>query len=574
MKPSLVVVACFALLAVIAPTPAIAAHVASPATSADPSVVPQTTARPGQPGYNIVASSQVHLATSSSTAGLPVFRGGRHSTAPGAVRSSTLAPSSPKISIFGGLNKPGLAGAGFGSTPPDSTGAIGPLDYVEMVNSRVAVYDRSLNLVSSNTLQAFTSQAAGVPLCDPQVQWDASATRWLYSILYCNTASSTQFVLVGWSKTSDPSNLSSAGWCQFGFNNTPYILDYDKLGHNSQFLIVGGNLYDETTPTITPPFLSAGIEWAQLPASNLDTSCTPPASAGSTMLGLKNGDGVTNTFTPVPVNTNTSAADGYIVSAYDPSGANNQTAGPRTKVAVWHLDSAGVLHADNDVVVNTYDVPSSAPQPGTSDALDTLDGRFTQAVGDPLAGIYTQHTVAGPGGRSRVDWYEFVLSGTTVVLAQQGSISDSTDWVFNAAISPRLDGRGAAVVYNRSSATTLPFIAARLRHVATPPGAMAAGELVIMSSAAADTDFSCTAPKGPPCRWGDYAGLTPDPVQTNLLWGTSEFNTAMGSAPAWADENFVIAPDIREPITQSSGGAPLGRTGVVQSTGAPTPPVR
>jgi hypothetical protein len=460
-----------------------------------------------------------------------------------------VAPSSPRISVSGALNKPGMTAAGTGlRTPPDSTGAIGPNHYVEMVNSSVAVYDRSLTLLATTTLQTFINQAPGVSLCDPQVQWDESAQRWLFAFPYCNTASTVQRLFVGWSLGTSPLPLSNLGWCQFAITNDPLLFDYPKLGHNSKYLIVGGNQYNESTPTPNPPFAGAGILWVQKPANGV-TACPAPGSIGlgRSTFPLKNGDGVTYTFTPVPVNTASNASDGYIVSAYDVAGNSGQAPGPRAKVAVWHLDSAGVLRADNDVAVNTYNMPQLAPQLGSAFVLDTLDGRLTQAVGDPVTGFYTQHTVAGPGGRSEVHWYQFTVSGPSVVLTQQGSVSSPTDWIFNAAISPRWDAQGAAIVYNRSSPGIYPVIAARIRYQATSPGTWAAGELVLASSTASDTERSCNSPPGSPCRWGDYAAATPDPVQTNLVWGTSEFNTAAGVNPAWSNQNFAIAPTPEAP---------------------------
>ncbi len=421
---------------------------------------------------------------------------------------------------------------------------------MEFVNSRIAVYDRSLNLVSSTTLDAFIGQGAGVPLCDPQIQWDPAANRWLYAFLYCNTASSQQRLPFGWSKTSDPSNLTSAGWCQFAVVNDPFLMDYPKLGHNSHFLIVGGNLYDETTPSTNPPFVSAGFLWAPLPASNSDTTCNPP-TLGATPLPLKNGDGTTPTFTPVPVNTDSNASDGYVLSAYDPSG------GPQSKLAVWHLDSVGVLHQDADISVNQYTLPFNAPQSGTSNQLDTLDGRLTQAVGDPTTGIWTQHTVNGTGNRSVVDWYELTFPGSLPI--QQGVVSSPTDFVFNAAISPTYDAQGAAIEYNRSSSSIFPVIAAQVRRAGTAASQMEPGELVLATSTALDSEtLSCNVPSTAfPCRWGDYSAATPDPVQTNVVWGTNEFNTAAGSTPAWSDENFALLVET----------APHAPTGVVARAG-------
>jgi hypothetical protein len=93
-------------------------------------------------------------------------------------------------------------------------------------------------------------------------------------------------------------------------------------------------------------------------------------------------------------------------------------------------------------------------------------------------------------------------------IAQHGEVGSATDFVFNGAISPRLDAGGAAIFYNRSSATIDPVIATQIRVTSTPVNTMEPGEKVLGVSLAADTDFSCIAPYGPPCRWGDYAGWT------------------------------------------------------------------
>ena len=381
----------------------------------------------------------------------------------------------PQIAVFNGLNRPGIsatvnAGA---ETPPDSTGAIGPNNYVEIVNSEIAVWRRSdLTSVSSASLNAFIGDTSGSPYCDVQVQWDPNANRWLFSFLFCDTNASTQYFVFGWSRTSDPTNLSAVntnpagGWCAFGLI-TPGMLDFDKLGHNSKYLIVGGNIY--ATPSSNPPFLTAAIYWIPKPASG-DASCALPASFGHTTASpLKTNDGATNAFTPVPVNTMSAATDAYVVSAYDPSGSNGQVAvTPRNKLAIWHLDSSGVLHQDSDMTVANFAVPSPAPQNGSSNLLDTLDARLTQAVGDPTTGIWFQHTVDRPGGRSVVHWYEIKVLGSVASMTQQGDIASATDWVFNGAISPRFDALGAAVFYNRSSPTILPVIAAECTACLTP----------------------------------------------------------------------------------------------------------
>ena len=491
--------------------------------------------------FRIVSISQLIKTGSVPAARYPhLGRYGARNYIPKATTSShsprtALTRTPPKVALYNNLNSPGMDGTvngAFPQAPPDSTGAIGPSNYVEMVNSALKVWTRNLAPVSQTSLAEFIGDVPGTPYCDPQIQWDPSAGRWLYVFLYCNQADTVQFFVFGWSRTADPSNLAT-GWCAFGVRTEPSFFDFPKLGHNTKYMIIGGNMYDTSVPST--PFVQARIVWIPKPANGV-TSCPTPPTFHYTVGPLLNGDGTT-AFTPVPVNTTTTALNGYVVSAHDPSG------GLQTKLAVWHIDSGGALHSHADLTVASFNPPAPAPETGSTNTIDTLDGRLTQAVGDPTAGIWTQHTIDGSGGRSMLRWYEIkVSSGGIASLANEGNITSPTDFVFNGAISPRSDAGGAAVIYNRSSATIDPVIAAQIRLTATASGTMEPGELVLGTSAAADTDFTCNNPTlGIPCRWGDYAGASPDPVVKSVVWGTSEVNTAVGATPAWADRNFALS---------------------------------
>ena len=70
---------------------------------------------------------------------------------------------------------------------------------------------------------------------------------------------------------------------------------------------------------------------------------------------------------------------------------------------------------------------------------------------------------------------------------------------------------------------------------------MEPGEIVLGTSSAADNDLSCLpANGGPPCRWGDYSGASPDPVNTNVVWGSNQVITANTTTPAWTTFNFAV----------------------------------
>jgi hypothetical protein len=474
-------------------------------------------------------------------------------------RGPSIATRAPLAGLFNNVNSPGLSQPTV--APPDSTGAIGPNNYIEMVNQEIGVYDRNLNLISSTANGTFTGAGASLSVTDPQILWDGQSGHWLYAAL--GVATGANMLIFGWSKTSDPSDLTN-GWCRFGLPRGNLLDDYPKLGHDDNFISIGTNVYDDSTNFT---FLTANIFAIRKPAAG-DTSC-----AVNTVLyvadaahPLHNADG-SIAFTPVPANTADSSAFGYIVAAHSPVDGTGSSA---PKIMVWHWALVGgspALVSDGDVTVPTFDIPAPVPQPGTSYTLDSLDARLTQAVAvnDPGAGgakgIWTQHTVAGLGGRSVVRWYE-ILSGAPPTLRQHGDVGSPTDFVFNGAVSPSIGGGSAAVFYNRGGSATLPVIGAQTRSASTPLGSLDAGELLIGQSSAADADFTCgySSPTAP-CRWGDYAGASPDPLNDGVVWGSSQVtgpcSILCGFFAQWQTQNFaVVASTTATPVLTTITVAP------------------
>jgi hypothetical protein len=458
-------------------------------------------------------------------------------------RPPAIATTAPKASSYNNTNQAGISAADEGAccTPPDTTGSIGPNQYVEIVNNLVRVYDRSLNRISDADLGTFAGTPAGLSTSDPQMQWDSQGNHWLYAAVAFATGNN--YLMLGWSKTNDPSDLVN-GWCHYGIFTANLLQDYPKLGHDNNYLMVGTNEYDDRTSGFA--FVTANI-WALPKPAPGDASCAVGSSshfADPTHV-LLNADG-SAAFTPVPVNTSDSSNAGYIVAAHSPASA---PVGPQTKVMAWHMvkgPSGPQLVQDGDLTVRSFNIPPAIPQPGPT--IDSLDARLTQAVGhkDPDAAnaeaVWTQHTVVSTSNRSVVRWYELIPSQLKV--RQQGEISSPTDYLFNAAISPSILGNDAALFYDRASASLTPVIGAVSRTHADPLSTMGS-ELLVGSSVAADTDLSCSAPYGPPCRWGDYSGASPDPTVAGIVWGANQLNgpTFFGY-PQWATRIFAVAATV------------------------------
>ena len=145
-------------------------------------------------------------------------------------------------------------------------------------------------------------------------------------------------------------------------------------------------------------------------------------------------------------------------------------------------------------------------------------------------------------------WYELrpgLCTGTTKcpggAVRQQGTISDDPEYVFNAAISPTKNGNQAVIHYNIGSSSTEAQIRARSRLSNTPLGDMGT-ETTLAQNDNIDQDFSC-GDGGFPCRWGDYAGATPDPQDDDVVWGSNQLNgNPSGDDPRWITRNFALQP--------------------------------
>jgi PKD repeat protein len=225
---------------------------------------------------------------------------------------------------------------------------------------------------------------------------------------------------------------------------------------------------------------------------------------------------------------------------------------------LWQIGGADGLLTVGDIGVASFAVPPAVPQPGSTDTIDSLDGRLTQAVAaeDPSVGkeaVWTQHTVSNGAGESVVRWYELVPS--TETLRQSGTISDSPAFAFNGAIAPTRDG-GAVIEYNTggSGSNQQVRILARSRSASDTLGTMGP-PVTLDTSTVIDNDYSCPSqPFGSSdgtgvCRWGDFAGASVDPENPDAVWGSNQINGPTGAAipgfggqAQWSTQNSALTP--------------------------------
>jgi hypothetical protein len=436
-------------------------------------------------------------------------------------------------------------------TPPDTTGAIGPARFVQLVNRRFGIYDRSNGqLIDSGTLNDLAGLGTGPNSFDPQVIWDATTSRFYYVMdsVFSSTDNKLSF---GFSKTGSPSN-GTTDWCHYTYTpaDPTRFPDYPKLGDSQDFIIIGVNSF------IGLPFVGSDLVGISKPPSG--STCPLEIFKAGTVLDLRD---TTNArvFTPVPANQIDTIATGYVV-------AHN---GALPSTSLWFFNvtrntATGfpIFSGARGLPVASYTIPPSANQPpsvppfGYDPVLDTLDARPTQAVQalNPSRGtlsFWTQHTIFA-AGFAAVRWYEINPVPTPPVVLRLATTGSASAHLFNAAISPdragALFGDSFVLQYNVSSSIINPRIVAG--------SSFAGGALeftLVQDGVSPYRDFFCPNSNHTLCRWGDYSAATPDPaplanrprLDRGAVWGTNQYSGVINppvNIASWRTWIFSLQP--------------------------------
>jgi hypothetical protein len=462
--------------------------------------------------------------------------------AAGQQAGASTAPAARLATPVAGPSAKGLANTAV--APSDSTGAIGPNSYIEMINLNIGIYNRSLGLITSATLGTLTGQPNG-NLSDPQVIWDPATNRFYYVVL--NVA--TDNFQWGFSKSANPTAIPS-GFCNytanFGFGTS--LPDYPKLGDTRHSLLIGANVFNSSGA-----FSGSDVSWITKPSgTGTITTCPSAGSFTTGKSGFLNSASGGQSFTPEPGVQADPSTTGWI-------------AGIPARLPASSLDIFKVTENTNgtpnipttstSVPVSSYNVPPNAPQSGSSFALDTLDGRLMHAVTavDPLRGgtaLWTSNSVAGGAG-AQVRWYEINVASHS--LYQSGTATSSSLYVFNPASSPDravVSGGtaafGADMVLGFTTSSSSAFPADQM--ISKIGNSTQSGFVLVHASSGNDQGFDCVQLGF--CRWGDYSGATPDPAAsqsgaTGQVWLTQMYSTGGGQSTShaeWGTWNWATKP--------------------------------
>ena len=518
----------------------------------------------------------------------------------GALQTS-LRPLAPTVLPGPSLTFEGVAFAdGNNVAPPDTNGDVGPNHYVQTVNNRVGIWDKSGNLLvpffkQSSLFAPLGGLAASVDQGDPIVLYDRIADRWLISQFAFTALNAPPYhEAIAISKTGDPTGAyylydfvlpgnELPDYPKFGVWPDGYYMTTNQFTNGGPFNGAGAFSFDRNKmivgdPTASLIYFSLNLAFepngifGMLP-SDQDGLLPPPAGAANVFLyftagefGDPAGDALRlfdfHSDFAIPANsTFTERAESPIaMAAFDPRNPNGRAdieqpppAGNNTTDRLDSLstDTMYRLQYFNrggiESLVSNFTVNVSGVAPGSA-ATYQAGFRYFELRKSTPAAPYAVNEQA------------------TFAPAPISGANGSNRWMGSAAIDNQ---ENLAVGYSISSLTIFPSLNYAGRAFNDPPNGLQ-GEVTLFAGTGVQ--------RGTSNRWGDYSSLQIDPTDDCSFWFTSEYYTSTNATFNWrtriAKFKFptCTAPaqgTLSGTISACDTGAPL-QFALVQVSGGPS----
>ena len=502
--------------------------------------VPVVTSVDPRDHENLVAASG-----SSSTAQDPVVQHGK-----GTGNLTQPLANFDGICLPGG--QPCTDPSSCGCLPPDTNGAAGATQYVQVVNSDFAVYSKATGLAVRHATpidelwSGTGSECAAHNDGDPVVVYDQFAGRWLISQFIANPNTGESY---GECVAVSTSGDATGTYNLYEFDWGPSIfLDYPKIGVWPDGYYLSANEFpsgQETSSGAAAIVLERSAMLAGRPARYVwfDESAANPV--GGQYIGQL--PGTADGSKPPPAGEPDVFAEVDDPTGVPPTG----TGDPGFDLRIWrfHVDwsnPAASTFGNNGQPSFTIPVaPFVRPQctygygdcplqKGGAQGLDALGDRLMfrlayRNFGDHES-LVLDHSVK-VGSVLGIRWYEIrnPVNGPTIY--QQGTYAPDdpvTDPLSRWMGSIAMDKKGdIALGYSASGVNDYPSLRYTGRAPTDPLGQMTQAEQSIFTGTGPQTE-----PEG---RWGDYSDLSVDPTDQCTFWYTNEYlETDLAVIGTWA----------------------------------------
>ena len=458
---------------------------------------------------------------------------------PGLSRSASITSTFPGLSYCGPTNC---------SNPPDGGFAVGPQSLVQAINRGMAVYSRTGQLeVGLVPFRTFFNHTGGAN--DPRAIYDAGNAlpggiagghgRFVVTAVSNQPSLGISNYVIAVSQNENPLSATS-GWCTYAINGAyqsggvTAFTDFDNVGMDSN------NLYITSEElTFSSPHAYVHSRLLVIPKASVYPDATTgacPAITSTDYEPLTNPDGslardVEPANQPDAVPGQTTPM--YFVDTIE--GGGNHVA-LRTVTLTPSLQ----LNAPTWIPVAAYTPPTFVPEPNGSPILTSDDdvvnalyryGSIYFAIGTGRLGVGTG--AANP--YSNVQWYQ-VAANTFAVTSN--SITDpniaffTPDIMVGCSVTTETGTDGSSTC--ASPFVTLAVSGAGPNQPASAYYALNGAAPVQFAAGVAGYSTGTT-----PTLWGDYPGVSADPLSPGAVWFSGEFAQ---TATAWGTEVVAVRP--------------------------------
>jgi hypothetical protein len=479
--------------------------------------------------------------------------------------------------------------------PPDTNGAVGKTQYLEMVNRALQVFDKLTGTSLLGPIQLRSVWLGFGETCpnggkgDPIVVYDRLADRWVISqFAEASDSEAMQDECIAVSQTGD----ATGAWYRYEFRVTTLTFraqDYPKLGVWPDGYYMSAIMFrpelNPPKPLGPKPFVFDRAK--MLVGDRTATLQTTPGIIGKNFFLPSDLDGIIpppagdpNHFVAVTIDATeeeASAPAGAQENAPPPPAA--QTPSSLYKVWNFHVDwnnpanSSFTLRASvpaADFTQLCRNERKCVPQLGIPDRLNGIGDRLMfrnayRRFPDGRESLLNNFTVSADSVAG-IRWFELQrMRPEGWTLRQEKTYQPDSTWRWMGSIASDNQGN-IALGFSASSEMIHPQIryAGRL---ATDPLGILSGERHLFDGTGSQMDRSVE----PEYRWGDYSDMTVDPADDCTFYYTNEYYAKTGDPDTKGSANWKTRigyfkfAQCTEPqkgtgrfvITACNGGAPV-----------------
>jgi hypothetical protein len=421
-----------------------------------------------------------------------------------------------------------------GLIPPDPILAVGPQQVVAMVNSRVAIYDKTGNELFSQSIVGqsgfFGNVGATGIAFDPWLVYDQDSDRFFIVAIDIDGVNNKSNLYIAVSTSSTPTDGGDWHKYRFDFTHHPEPLglgtgahfpDYEKLSVTDDAVYISGNYFAIGAGSGTYVGITA-LEKASLLSGAPANFVYQEFFQGFSVFPLQPIEGGTTQYFAELLNSDTVRIHALSDVVTDPNATRQFV----------------------DLEIDPVAAPINVPQLGSATPLHAVGNRIMTGVWRD-GHAYFAHAIqdpAVPNSENRVRWYQIAVNDLATGGADEGGVDPALVRTGDVVPGPGVHAwmPGLAVDQGGNVAVGFSIGGASMYGGAAFTGFVGTTSLPVVTYAPGQGTYVRTDSLGRN-RWGDYTGMVVDSEDDTTFWAMNEYATPSNR---WATQiaSFQLAP--------------------------------